>query len=364
MKYSEKLRRLLKETINMGIFRSLVIKETLHVLRDKRTVLITLFMPLVLLVLFGFAISTEVRNIRVVAVVDEHTQQTRQMLQQLAVNEYLTFNGLTSHSEVENLLKTGKADAAVYLHDDRGDVKSQIIVDASNPNLAQTYSVYIHGAMAGNINGTVLTHTLYNPQLKSAYNFVPGVMGMIFILVCSIMTSVSIVSEKQSGTMSLLIVSPVNPRTIIFGKLVPYFALSCILLSIMLTMSYTVLGLPFSVNFIIVVLLTVVYIVLALSIGLLVSTVVDTQVAALLVSAVIFMLPVILLSGMIFPVDNMPEILQWISCIIPARWYIAALRKLMVQGLELKSVLMELGILMGMTIAVLGIAVKKFNKIR
>ena len=348
----------------MGIFRSLVVKETLHVVRDKRTVLITLLMPLVLLVLFGFAISTEVNNIRVVAVVDRHTQETRQMLQQLIVNEYLTFEGLTSHSEVEDLLKTGKADAAVYLHDDHGKINSQIVVDASNPNLAQTYSVYIQGAMAGNIDGPVLTHTLYNPQLKSAYNFVPGVMGMIFILVCAIMTSVSIVSEKQSGTMSLLIVSPIKPRTIIFGKLVPYFILSCILLAIMLTMSYTVLGLPFSANLLNVVFITLVYIILALSIGLLVSTLVDTQVSALLVSAVIFMLPVILLSGMIFPIDNMPRVLQWFSCIIPARWYIEAMRKLMVQNLALSYVWSELVILGGMTVVVLGIAVKKFNNIR
>ena len=348
----------------MGIFRSLVVKETLHVARDKRTVLITLLMPLVLLVLFGFAISTEVNNIRVVAVVDRHTQETRQMLQQLIVNEYLTFEGLTSHSEVEELLKTGKADAAVYLHDDKGKISSQIVVDASNPNLAQTYSVYIQGAMAGNLDGPVLTHTLYNPQLKSAYNFVPGVMGMIFILVCAIMTSVSIVSEKQSGTMSLLIVSPIKPRTIIFGKLVPYFILSCILLAIMLTMSYTVLGLPFSANFLNVVLITLVYIILALSIGLLVSTLVDTQVSALLVSAVIFMLPVILLSGMIFPIDNMPRVLQWFSCIIPARWYIEAMRKLMVQDLALSYVWSELVILTSMTVVVLGIAVKKFNNIR
>ena len=348
----------------MGIFRSLVVKETLHVARDKRTVLITLLMPLVLLVLFGFAISTEVNNIRVVAVVDRHTQEIRQKLQQIIVNDYLTFEGLTSHSEVEELLKTGKADAAVYLRDDNGKISSQIVVDASNPNLAQTYAVYIQGAMAGNLDGPVLTHTLYNPQLKSAYNFVPGVMGMIFILVCAIMTSVSIVSEKQSGTMSLLIVSPIKPRTIIFGKLVPYFILSCILLAIMLTMSYTVLGLPFSSNFLNVVLITVVYIILALSIGLLVSTLVDTQVSALLVSAVIFMLPVILLSGMIFPIDNMPKVLQWFSCIIPARWYIEAMRKLMVQDLALSYVWSELIILAGMTVVVLGVAVKKFNNIR
>ena len=348
----------------MGIFGYLVIKETLHVVRDKRTVLITLLMPLVLLVLFGFAISTEVNNIKVVAVVDRHSQQTRQMLQKIEANEYLTFEGLADHSEVEKLLINGKADATVYLHDKGGDVKTQIVVDASNPNLAQSYAVYIQGAMAGNFSGPVLTQTLYNPPLKSAYNFVPGVMGMIFILVCAIMTSVSIVSEKQSGTMSLLIVSPIKPRTIIFGKLVPYFVLSCILLAIMLVMSYAVLGLPFSATVFNVILLTIVYIILSLAIGLLVSTIVDTQVTALLVSAVIFMLPVILLSGMIFPIDNMPKVLQWFSCIIPARWYISAMRKLMVQGLELRYVLMELGILAGMAMMILGIAVRKFKNIR
>lgn len=348
----------------MGIFKSLVVKETLHVVRDKRTLLIILLMPLVLLVLFGFAISTEVNNIRIVAVVDRHTQETRQMLQQLIANEYITFEGLSSHSEVEGLLKNGKADAAVYLHDDNGKVKSQIIVDASNPNLAQTYSVYIQGAMSGNVDGPAVTHTLYNPQLKSAYNFVPGVMGMIFILVCAIMTSVSIVSEKQTGTLSLLIVSPIKPRTIILGKLVLYFLLSCILLAIMLTMSYTVLGLPFSVNFLNVIVLSLVYIILALAIGLLVSTIADTQVSALLVSAVIFMLPVIMLSGMIFPIDNMPAVLQWLSCIIPARWYIEAMRKLMVQDLALSYVWSELAILASMTVIVLTIAIKKFNNFR
>lgn len=348
----------------MGIFKSLVVKETLHVARDRRTVLITLFMPLVLLLLFGFAISTEVNNIRLVAVVGEHTAKTRQIVQQFAANECFTFLGTVAHSEVENLLKTGKADMALYLNDNNGQLSAQIEVDASNPNLAQSYAVYSAGVIGGNADSKVLIQTMYNPQLKSAYNFVPGVMGMIFILVCAIMTSVSIVSEKQSGTMSLLIVSPIRPRTIIFGKLVPYFLLSCALLAIMLTMAYTVLGLPFSSNCVNVVAVSLIYVLLSLSIGLFVSTVVDTQVSALLVSAVIFMLPVILLSGMIFPIDNMPGILQWLSCIIPARWYIEAMRKLMVQNLELHYVLKEVAVLACMTIFILTLSVKKFNNIR
>ena len=332
--------------------------------RDRRTVLITLFMPLVLLLLFGFAISTEVNNIRLVAVVGEHTARTRQIVQQFAANLCFTFLGTVAHSEVENLLKTGKADMALYLNDNNGQLSAQIEVDASNPNLAQSYAVYSAGVIGGNADSKVLIQTMYNPQLKSAYNFVPGVMGMIFILVCAIMTSVSIVSEKQSGTMSLLIVSPIRPRTIIFGKLVPYFLLSCALLAIMLTMAYTVLGLPFSSNCVNVVGVSLIYVLLSLSIGLFVSTVVDTQVSALLVSAVIFMLPVILLSGMIFPIDNMPRILQWLSCIIPARWYIEAMRKLMVQNLELHYVLKEVAVLACMTIFILTLSVKKFNNIR
>ena len=162
--------------------------------------------------------------------------------------------------------------------------------------------------------------------------------------------------------MSLLLVSPIKPRTIIFGKLVPYFLLSCIILGIMLASSYTVLGIPFSSSVLNVIWVSLLYVVLSLSIGLLVSTIVSTQLTALIVSSVAFMLPVIMLSGMIFPIDNMPAILQWISCIIPARWYIDAMRRLMIQQLELWMIWEDLVILAGMTILIMAIAVKNFNK--
>mgnify|MGYP002895585271 FL=1 len=202
---------------------------------------------------------------------------------------------------------------------------------------------------------------MYNPQLKSAYNFVPGIMGMIFILICAIMTSVSIVSEKETGTMDLLLVSPVKPGTIIFGKLVPYFLLSCVLLCVMLILAYTVLGLPVSYTIVSVVVVSMLYVVLSLSIGLLVSTIVSNQVSALIVSAVLFMLPVIMLSGMIFPIDNMPAFFQWVSCVIPARWYTEAMRKLMIQQLDFQYILQEFFILLGMTVLLLVLSIKKFN---
>ena len=364
MRYSESSLKMPRGENDMATLRSLIKKESLHIVRDKRTMLITLLMPLVLLLLFGFAISTEVSDIRLVAVVDRHTDTTRKILEKFRVNDYFKFQGLASADDVETLLRTGKADAALFLRNENGRLKSQIVVDASNTTSAQAMTGYIEAVInsAGSVTThVVLTQTLYNPQMKSAYNFVPGIMGMIFILICAIMTSVSIVREKETGTMDLLLVSPIKPRTIILGKLVPYFLLSCIILAVMLLIAYTVLGLPFSAGIVNVVFISLLYIVLSLSIGLLVSTIVNTQLTALIVSAVAFMLPVIMLSGMIFPIDNMPAVLQWVSCIIPARWYIAAMRKLMIQQLDIEFVFQEIVILLSMTTVLLTLSVKKFS---
>ena len=345
----------------MSIFQSLIKKEVLHLLRDFRTVTVVLVMPVVLLLLFGFAISTEVNNVKVVAVVEQHTDETKQIIDRFRSNSYFTFEGIVPYREVESVLRKGRADAAVVFRTEDGRLKHQIIVDASNTTMAQTATAYLESVISSATGIPVVANTLYNPQLKSAYNFVPGIMGMIFILICAMMTSVSIVSEKEAGTMNLLLVSPVRPRTIILGKLVPYFLLSCIILTLVLVLGYTVLGLPFSFSVINVIWVTILYVVLALALGLLISTIASTQVSALLVSGVMFMIPVVLLSGMIFPVENMPLALQWLSCIIPARWYISAMRVLMIQQLPVGYVLTEVLVLSGMTLVVLALAIKKFN---
>ena len=342
----------------MSIFQSLIKKEVLHLMRDFRTVTVVLLMPVVLLLLFGFAISTEVNNVRVVAVVEQHTDETKQIIDRFRNNSYFTFEGIVTHNDVESLLRKGRADAAVVFRTEGGKLKHQIVVDASNTTMAQTSTAYLENVISSGAGIPVVTDTLYNPQLKSAYNFVPGIMGMIFILICAMMTSVSIVSEKETGTMNLLLVSPVHPRTIILG---PYFLLSCIILTLVLVLGYTVLGLPFSFSVINVIWVTILYVILALALGLLISTIASTQVSALLVSGVMFMIPVVLLSGMIFPVENMPLVLQWFSCVIPARWYISAMRVLMIQQLPVGYVLTEVLVLSGMTLVVLALAIKKFN---
>ena len=345
----------------MSVFQSLVKKEALHLLRDFRTIIVVLVMPVVLLLLFGFAISTEVNNVRVATVVEQHTDQTKQVIDRFRANPYFTFEGVVAYSDVEDLLREGRVDAAVVFRARDGKLEHQVIVDASNTIMAQTATAYLESVISLGADTPIVTSTLYNPRLKSAYNFVPGIMGMIFILICAMMTSVSIVKEKEMGTMDLLLVSPVRPWTIVFGKLVPYFLLSCVILALTLVLSYTVLGIPFSFRLFDVIWVTILYVILALALGLLISTVASTQVAALLISGVMLMIPVILLSGMIFPVENMPLVLQWFSCVIPARWYISAMRVLMIQRLPVGYVLTEVLVLAGMTLLVLALAIKKFN---
>lgn len=346
----------------MAIMQSLIKKEALHIVRDKRTLLVVLVMPIVLLILFGYAISMEVNNVRVAVVTGKHNDLTRNAIERIRVNQYTTFAGEIPHSEIDRTLRSGKADIVAVMVSGNGRLRVQIVADASNTVTAKTASAYVEGIIAGSgVNYAPVLRTLYNPQLKSSYNFVPGILGMIFILICAIMTSVSIVSEKETGTMNLLLVSPVRPGVVILGKLVPYFLLSCILLALMLALSYALLDLPYYGNILNITGVTVIYIILALSIGLLVSSIVKTRLAALIVSAMMFMIPVITLSGMIFPIDNMPEVLQWVSCIVPARWYISAMRKLMIQGLPLRLVMTDTAILGGYMLTILALAISKFR---
>ena len=346
----------------MAIMQSLIKKEALHIVRDKRTLLVVLVMPIVLLILFGYAISMEVNNVRVAVVTGKHNDLTRNAIERIRVNQYTTFAGEIPHSEIDRTLRSGKADIVAVMVSGNGRLRVQIVADASNTVTAKTASAYVEGIIAGSgVNYAPVLRTLYNPQLKSSYNFVPGILGMIFILICAIMTSVSIVSEKETGTMNLLLVSPVRPGVVILGKLIPYFLLSCILLALMLALSYALLDLPYYSNILNITGVTVIYIILALSIGLLVSSIVKTQLAALIVSAMMFMIPVITLSGMIFPIDNMPEVLQWLSCIVPARWYISAMRKLMIQGLPLRPVMTDTAILGGYMLTILALAISKFR---
>ena len=353
----------------MKQFVSFVIKETRHILRDRRTMLILFGMPVALMLIFGFAITNDVKNVRTVVVISQMDHQTQQAVNRLAASEYFTITATVgTPQEAELLIRGQQADLAIgFAHDFASKHAGlQLIVDGSDPNMAQQWTNYavqtvlavpkLRNTRAPNVK------LLYNPQMKSAFNFVPAIMGMLLLLICAMMTSVSIVREKERGTMEVLLVSPVQPLMIIVAKAVPYFLQAFLILVIILTMSATVLHVPLSGSLVWIVLVSLIYILLALSLGLLISNIAQTQFVALLVSAMVLLLPTVMLSGMLFPIESMPQVLQWISAIIPPRYYIQAMRKLMIMGVGIREVLPEVIVLCVMTALLLLVALKKFNK--
>ena len=346
----------------MDIFFAFVIKEAKHILRDKRTMLILFGMPVVLMLLFGFAITTDVKNVRTVVVCSEMSPRTQQAVERLSQSEYfiITQTVNTPH-EAERLIRNQKADMALVFAQDRG---VQIMVDGCDPNMAQQWTTYAQQTLAPANSSLFTLHSslLYNPQMRSAYNFVPAIMGMLLMLICAMMTSISIVREKERDTMEVLLVSPVKPLMVIIAKAVPYLVMAFAILITILLMARFVLEVPLAGSLFWIIIVSLIYILLALSLGLLISNVAQTQLVALLLSAMVLLMPVVMLSGMLFPVESMPAVLQWISAVVPPRYYIQAMRKLMIMGVGIREVAQEVAILSGMTILLLTIALKKFKQ--
>lgn len=349
----------------MKQFFSFVLKETKHISRDKRTMLMLFGMPIVMMLLFGFAVTNDVRNVRVVIVMNNADNATQQVADRLAASEYFTLTKVVATpTEAEKAIRDQKADMAIVFSQDFASRKSgyQLIVDGADPNMAQQWTTYANAVINNTEAKAVNTKLLYNPQMKSTYNFVPAIMGTLLMLVCAMMTSISIVREKEKGTMEVLLVSPTKPLMIIVAKLVPYLVLAFTILSIILLMSSFVLGVPIKGSLFWIYVVSTIYILLALSLGILVSTIAETQLVALLISAMLLMMPVIMLSGMMFPIESMPKILQYISAIIPTRYYISAMRKLMIMGVGIEEVYFEVTVLISMLIALMSLALAKFNK--
>lgn len=327
--------------------------------------LILFGMPIVLMLLFGFAITTDVKNVRTVVVTSSQDYLTRRAVDRLAASEYFSVVGVvaTPH-DAERLIRNQKADFAIVFSDSFASKKggAQFIVDGSDPNMAQQWTTYAMNVVANRQSGVVNIKMLYNPGMRSAYNFVPAIMGMLLMLICAMMTSISIVREKEKGTMEVLLVSPVRPLMIIVAKVVPYLVLAFMILTSILLMSRFVLDVPIQGSIVWIVLVSLIYIVLALSLGLLISNIADTQLMALLLSAMVLLMPIVMLSGMLFPIESMPKVLQWVSAIVPPRYYIQAMRKLMIMGVGIGEVAREVAILGGMTMALLALSLAKFKK--
>lgn len=361
------------KVFSMKEFWSFIIKETQHIMRDRRTMMILFGMPIILMLIFGFAISTDVRNVRTVVVMSQIDHQTQRMINALDESEYFkVLYKVHTPAEAEQLIRNQKADMGIVFSTDfaskHGGV--QLITDGTDPNMAQQYNNYasqIMGTQLMNVMqkkapNAIALKMLYNPQMKSSYNFVPGIMGILLMLICAMMTSISIVREKERGTMEVLLVSPVRPFLIILAKAVPYLVLAFVVLLAILLMSRYVLFVPIAGSLWLILLVSTIYIFMALSLGLLISTIAKTQMAALLMSAVMLLMPCTMLSGMMFPIESMPHVLQWVAALIPPRYYISAMRKLLIMGVSFRYVLSEVVTLLGMTTLFLTVALLKFNK--
>lgn len=341
--------------------------------------LILLGMPIVQIILFGFAISTEVRNVRVAVLNPSEDNFTRQIIERVNASQYFEVKQwVHTPQELQKVFQEGDADLAIsfsqQFSDDiySGDAAIQVVADATDPNMATLRTNYVLGLikqaqqelMNSPQYAIALTpdiKLLYNPQMNSTYNFVPGVMGLILMLVCAMMTSISIVREKETGTMEVLLVSPIRPLFIILAKAVPYFLLSFINLATILLLSVYVLHVPIVGSLFWLIMVSLLFIFVSLALGLLISTITRTQVAAMLVSGLVLMMPTMILAGLIFPIESMPLPLQWIADILPARWYIQAVRRLMIEGVSITLVWREVVILSAMAIVLITISLKKFK---
>ena len=355
-------------------------KEFRHILRDRRTMLLLLGIPIVMIILFGFAITNEVKNVQVAVYDPSRDMATQRIIQRLDASAY--FHILyypQSPQEINRLFQEGKIQLAVLFNDrfdsrmrHTGDAAIQLLADATDPNQAVMIAGYASNIIAAyqrewmrefRIPMQIVPEIrmLYNPQMKGAYNFVPGIMGMILMLICAMMTSIAIVREKELGTMEVLLASPMKPGYVVFSKVIPYFTLSVFNLITILLLAVYVLGVPVSGSLFWLVVVSFLFITVALSLGILISTLVRTQVAAMLISGMALMMPVMLLSGMIFPVENMPAILQLLSHMVPAKWYISAVKKFMIQGLPVNFAIKEFAILALMALLFITVSIKKFK---
>ncbi len=373
-----------KQTRAKSLFIAFFKKEFRYIFRDTWTMIILLILPIIMLILFGFGISTEIRNTRVAVFDPSRDVATQQIVNNLSTSEYFIIDRyLSDISDIEQTLKKGDIGIVVVFEPrfnenlNRGNANIQLIADGSDPNTASTLVNYataiINRSPIATINtpnqaGTSLPHIncelklLYNPTMKGTYNIVPGVLGMVLMLICTLMTSVAIAREKETGSMEVLLVSPIKPITIILSKTAPYFILSLFNLTTVLLLSVFVLKVPIVGSLGLLIGLSLVFIFVCLSLGVLISIVASSQIVALLVSVVVGIMLTLMLSGMIFPIENMPLVLQWFAYIVPAKWFIEAVRNVMIKGVGIAAISKELTVLSGMALCLLIISVKKFNK--
>lgn len=365
----------------MKRFLGFVKKEFLHIFRDYRTLIILFGIPAAQILIFGFVVSTDIKDAGVAILDLSKDETTRKISDKIYSSGFFKITGtLAGYNDIDRVFKQGNTRAVIVFESDFGNrlIKEghagvSIIADGSEPNVATLVTNYATAIIAGynlKMNRTILSSApviqpevrmYYNPSLKSHFMFVPGVITLIMILICALMTSVTITREKEFGTMEVLLVSPLKPVQIILGKVTPYFLLSFINIITILVLSWFVFGLPVKGSLVLLLLETMLYILMSLSLGILISTVSKTMQQAIFISAIGLLLPTVLLSGFIFPIENMPKIYDYVSSIMPPRYFIVIIKNIMIKGTGFQYVWKETLVIALMTILFTGISVKKFS---
>ncbi len=362
----------------MKTFIAFVRKEFKHIFRDKRTLIILFGMPVVQVILFGFAITMEINNANISFLDLSHDSYSQKLKNKINSSGYFHIvDELKSYSDIEKSFHKGKIKLAVVIGDNFGkdlindkNAKVQIITDASDPNTANILANYLSAIIrkftleTGALpppNLVIQSQMLYNPENKSVFMFVPGVMTIILMLVSAMMTSITIAREKELGTMEILLVSPLKPLIIIIGKVIPYMALSLVNAITILLLGLFVFGIPMHGSYLLLLTEILLFILSSLILGLLISTVANSQQTAMLMSMMGLMLPTILLSGFIFPVSSMPAILQYLSNIIPAKWFIIIIKSIMLKGAGFETIAFETYIIAFITLILGVLTIKKFK---
>jgi ABC-2 type transport system permease protein len=364
----------------MKQFIAFVKKEFHHIWRDKRTMFILLVMPIVQIVIFGFALTNEVKNSKIAVLDQSKDVATTSLITELDASRYFDIEkNLYSYKQIDEEFKKGKIKLAIvfpqHFNDDLqhfNKAQVQLIADASDPNVANTltnYATAIIMAYQDRItNNRKLPYTintevrmLYNPELKGAFNFVPGVMAMVLLLVCTMMTAITIVREKEMGTMEVLLVSPMRPQMVVLSKAVPYLVLSVVNITSILLLSVFVLEMPINGSLVLLMGESILFTIVSLSLGLLISSAANSQQTAMFISLVALFLPTVMLSGYMFPIENMPLPLQIVSNIVPAKWYYNIVKAVMIKGVGLNAIWKETVILTGMMLFFLTVAIKRFK---
>ncbi|AMC12234.1 multidrug ABC transporter permease [Lutibacter profundi] len=364
----------------MKRFIGFIKKEFYHIFRDKRSLFILFGMPIAQVMLFGFAITNEINNVNIAILDKSKGATTQEIINKISASKYFSNQQFISNeAEIESVFKKGKVKAVLVFEKDFSKKLTknklatvQIITDATDPNTANTVTNYVSSILQKyqqQINKEIKipyqiapeSRMVYNPELKSVFMFVPGVMTIILMLVSAMMTSISITREKEMGTMEILLVSPIKPFQVIIGKVFPYIFLSIINAIVIILLSIFIFKMPIEGNLFLLGFESILFIINALSLGILISTISDTQQTAMMISLMGLMLPVILLSGFIFPITSMPVPLQIISHIIPAKWFIVILKGIMLKGVGLILVWKETLILVAMTVFFIVLSIKKYK---